>query len=1455
MNDRPTVNMFISYAHVDSAIKNTFFAEISARLRTSKEFCFSFSSDRDILVGDNWDKEIKEMIKRCDFGLLLLSTNFLVSEYITTEELLRLSHKCLPVALKFLDVAKQDLKGIGVKQIFFYNGKSYNELKQNNRDRYINDLAIQIENRVRKQCISPGTAEESVLNDCSSLRIVCDRLLQYRAPNYRNEQFVHGGGVLFQISHNPDNNKIGDTVIALDYLKRWVLDSEVPYFVLFGDSGSGKSFTCRMLARELISLHDKDPDTCPLCIYIDLRMVDSRVGGENRIPNLADILQNAIEKSKGQLETTTVTPQGIIQCVRQNKAMIIYDGLDEITVHFTHDETDQFIAELWSIREIRDKTEEDNQGKLLVSCRTHYFRDISEQNSLFLARDRDGKSSTDYRSCTLLPFNDSQIREYLKKNSGSDEEEITRIIGLFEEVHNLKELAGRPYALALITEFIPELERLQREGKAINTAKLYELTIHNWLRRDEGRHKLSVPHIKNVMKALAFELHRKSEGGVCAEKLEEWFDTWLYHHPVITGAYGNVNRETLRQDLRTATFIIREQDKAFSFAHTSLQEYFLAGYLLDVLLSDNMQQDSLAITVPSNETLNFAAEMLTLDEELLGSSIKAIESILERSYQKGVSELSLALWMIFCEKGMRQPNPRTVHLEDADLTGWKIGKLNLCHACFDGATLKGTRFENAMLIKSSFRRCCLINAEFLSCNAEGADFSDAEAVGTVWRSSNLRDTEWQSANLRLAAFVNCDLTGSTNFSATLETSVAQCEGIENTRLPEAFTIDSFTGHSDWVRSCALSPDNKYIFSTSDDNTLKVWDFETGQCLQTLTGHSESISCCSLGNDNSYLVTGSFDKTLKVWNFGTGQCLQTLAGHSDWIRSCSLSHDNKFILSTSDDNTLKIWDLTEPECIKSVTGISASSRPATDNRAFIVHRTTTGHSQNISFCGLSQDDKYIFSTSDDNNKLKVRDFQTGELIKIFEGHSESVSSCALSHDNKYLLSGSTDKTLRVWNFETGELIKIFEGHSESVSSCALSNDNKYILSGSTDKTLRVWDRETGTCLRIFTGHSESVSSCALSNDNKYILSGSYDKTLKVWDRETGVCLRTLLDHSDWVRSCALSLDKNRYILAGFNENTLKVWDFRTGKCLKTFTGHSGSIYYCALSQDNRWILSSSADNTLKVWDIESGQIHRTFKGHTDLVRCCALSNDNKFILSGSYDKTLKVWEIESGLIYQIFKGHTDWVRCCALSHDNELILSGSSDKTLMVWDFKKGECNQILKGHSGSVYCCALSRDNKLILSGSSDNTLRVWDKTGECIKILKVHSGSVNCCAWSLDNTFILSGSSDKTLTVWNFQKDTIHRQFRGHFGNINSCALSHDNKYILSGSFDKTLKLWDVETGDCLRTITNLPQNETATWEEGKGQKVQKLLFESEGAWQWIGLSAGIQRLPVELLKEIGSA
>ncbi|EPQ28149.1 uncharacterized protein PFL1_04476 [Pseudozyma flocculosa PF-1] len=117
---------------------------------------------------------------------------------------------------------------------------------------------------------------------------------------------------------------------------------------------------------------------------------------------------------------------------------------------------------------------------------------------------------------------------------------------------------------------------------------------------------------------------------------------------------------------------------------------------------------------------------------------------------------------------------------------------------------------------------------------------------------------------------------------------------------------TFDGHVGQVQSLKLvmmdESARPVLISGSLDNTLKVWDVRTGRCLRTLFGHVEGV--WSLDVDKLRIVSASHDRTIKIWDRDSGFCQNTLVGHKGAVTCLSLGDDK--IVSGSDDGDIKVW---------------------------------------------------------------------------------------------------------------------------------------------------------------------------------------------------------------------------------------------------------------------------------------------------------------------------------------------------------------------------------------------------------------------------------------------------------------------------------------------------------------------------------------------------------------------
>ncbi|KAI0262881.1 WD40-repeat-containing domain protein [Gloeopeniophorella convolvens] len=93
-----------------------------------------------------------------------------------------------------------------------------------------------------------------------------------------------------------------------------------------------------------------------------------------------------------------------------------------------------------------------------------------------------------------------------------------------------------------------------------------------------------------------------------------------------------------------------------------------------------------------------------------------------------------------------------------------------------------------------------------------------------------------------------------------------------------------------------------LVSGSLDNTIKLWDVDTGKVVRTLFGHIEGV--WAVACDTMRLVSGSHDRTIKVWSRDDGRCVSTLVGHTGAVTCLALGEDK--IVSGSDDGDVRIW---------------------------------------------------------------------------------------------------------------------------------------------------------------------------------------------------------------------------------------------------------------------------------------------------------------------------------------------------------------------------------------------------------------------------------------------------------------------------------------------------------------------------------------------------------------------
>ncbi|KAF5318822.1 hypothetical protein D9619_010801 [Psilocybe cf. subviscida] len=369
--------------------------------------------------------------------------------------------------------------------------------------------------------------------------------------------------------------------------------------------------------------------------------------------------------------------------------------------------------------------------------------------------------------------------------------------------------------------------------------------------------------------------------------------------------------------------------------------------------------------------------------------------------------------------------------------------------------------------------------------------------------------------------------------------------IIDSKEPDAWEplVIQLHGHTDWVNTIAYSPDGKHLASGSGDETIRIWNAETGQ--QTLQINIEKMNAIfdiALSSDGQYIISGSSNDIVQIWDANTGlEAFPPLEGHTAVVFTVATSADKKYLASGSDDNTVRFWDF--------------------QTKALLFKGE---HQDTVNYVEFSPTSKFLASASDDGN-IKIWSMETYKEVKTLKGHTDSVLILSYSQDGNYLVSSGDDKTIRVWNTKTGkQKFKAMKGHEESVNAVCFSPDQKIIASASDDFTIRFWDAETGKAAgQTLKNHDDEVNCIAYSHSGKYFASGSSDKRVIVWE--------------------------GQFIVSGSDDDTVRIWDANTGEPkLKPLLGHDDAVVSVAISSDEKYIASGSSDMTVRLWDFYTGK---------------------------------------------------------------------------------------------------------------------------------------------------------------------------------------------------------------------------------------------------------------------------
>jgi WD40 repeat protein len=294
-------------------------------------------------------------------------------------------------------------------------------------------------------------------------------------------------------------------------------------------------------------------------------------------------------------------------------------------------------------------------------------------------------------------------------------------------------------------------------------------------------------------------------------------------------------------------------------------------------------------------------------------------------------------------------------------------------------------------------------------------------------------------------------------------------------------------------------------------------------LWEIKGHTRSVYGVAFSHDGLTIASGAYspDSTAKLWQASDGTLLYTYPDNDDGILSVDISSDNQFLAAGYIVNgyppggKMNIWDISEETVLNDFGGCHVSFSPDSDfiasggggaNRYLYVHRVSNGEEMWYNYTGAYISDvKYspngqIVASSGTDNKIKLWDAQTGELIRTLSGHTNDVSCIAFSSDSQIIASGtggfdaSEESNIKLWQVSDGSLIRTLEGHGEWVYDVDFLPGGQYLVSSGREDTsplelkIKFWRVSSGD---LYLYYDELALDIEYSSSGEYFVYGRSD----------------------------------------------------------------------------------------------------------------------------------------------------------------------------------------------------------------------------------------------------------------------------------------------------------------------------------------------------------------------------
>ncbi|KAG8745716.1 hypothetical protein FRC10_007196 [Ceratobasidium sp. 414] len=611
-----------------------------------------------------------------------------------------------------------------------------------------------------------------------------------------------------------------------------------------------------------------------------------------------------------------------------------------------------------------------------------------------------------------------------------------------------------------------------------------------------------------------------------------------------------------------------------------------------------------------------------------------------------------------------------------------------------------------------------------------------------------------------------------------------------------------TGNFRFSNLCGTVYRQGNLLFTSDGNSIlspvgnriTVFDLVNNKSRTLPFENRKNITAVALSPNSNLLISVDEDGRALLVNFRMGVVLHHF-NFKKPVQAIKFSPDSKFIAVTHDSH-VQVW--------KTPNHLLREFAP------FVLHRTYTGHHDEVVSIEWSKDSKFFLTTSRDMTaRLFSLDPIEGFRPKTFAGHRDIVINAYFSQDHRTIYTVSRDGAVFTWRAKSS----IEEGDSDEPDVSAQPD----LGSSPSNEIARTrW----GISERHFFNQNNTKVVCSAFHERlSFLIVGFSTGFFGFWEMPSFTNIHTLSISQERISSVAINPSGEWLAFGATKLGQLLVWEWQSESYVLKQQGHYFDMNTLSFSQDGQNVATGGDDGKVKVWNTRSGFCFVTFTEHTSAVSTVEFAKQGQVLFTASLDGTVRAYDL---VRYRNFRTFTSpspvQFSSLAVDESGEVVAAGSVDSfEVFMWSVQTGKLLDVLTGHEGPISALAFSPTGSQLASASWDKSVRIWNVFGRSRAVEPFQLGSeVLAVAFRPDGRELAATSLDGQVMFWDVAEgkqtnviearrdiaggrkagDRMTAANSSSGKSFNSIAYTADGTCVIAGGNSKYVVMYDVREG-----------------------------------------------------------